>query len=1568
AISDYKATTSTAPNFAYDLCHQKITAEQKEALDLSHWDVACNGAEPIRADTIDRFTEAFADCGFRRQAFYPCYGLAEATLLVTGGQKENKPEPYNVSKTALAQNRVIDAAGTDSQRLVSSGQSWLDQKVVIVNPDSLAACKEKEVGEIWVSGRSVAQGYWQQPEETAKTFQAHLQTGEGPFLRTGDLGFLKDHQLYVTGRIKDLIIIRGQNHYPQDIERTVEASHPALQPAGGAAFSIEVEGQEQLVVAHEIQRTYLRKIDPAELCTHIRRAVSEAHQLQIHAIALLKPTAIPKTSSGKTQRYLCRQQFLNNELKFIHLDQFKQPVSSQPESTATTGAAIEIQQWLVTWLANHLKVPTTTINPDAAFADYGLDSVAAVEMGQALSDWLKAPPRALDATIAWNYPTISALAHYVADEFDQLDLQEESVHTVNEPIAIIGMGCRLPGGVQTPDEFWQLLVNGVETVTDIPTDRWDVSAYYDPTPDTPGKMYTRQGAFLKQVDQFDPQFFGISPREAVGMDPQQRLLLEVSWEALEQAGQAPERLQRTPTGVFIGLGSDDYAHLNLNQTEPDPYSSLGNNRGVAAGRIAYVLGLQGPAMQVDTTCSSSLLAIHLAAESLKSGQCNLALAGGVSLMLSPETTVGLCSLKALAPDGRSKPFASNADGYGRGEGCGVVILKRLSEAERDNDNILAIIQGSAVNHDGQSNGLTAPNGTAQTTLLKTALHQAQTTANQLQYIETHGTGTVLGDPIEVMAINNVVNQHQNRETPLLIGTVKSNIGHLEAAAGVAGLMKVVLALQHRQIPPNLHFNEPNPHIPWDEIPIRVPTTVTPWSVAKKRQAGVSSFGMSGTNVHVIISEAPQNRSDHQQGLPDQAHRPTHLLALSANSDAGLKRLSKQYAQYLARSSNQPLGNLCFMINAGRPHLDYRLTVVAQSSTELQQKLQDPDEWRQGKIQPSRHPNIAFLFTGQGGQSINMGRDLYENQPIFRQALTDCTAIIDPALNINLLDTMYPTDPSNIEQSAEALNKAQYTQPALFAVAYALAQLWDSWGVKPAVVMGHSLGELVAACVAGIFDLSDALTLVIARARLMRRLPQNGAMVAVMADEALVKEAIAPYADTVSIAAINGPQHIVISGETKAIDTIVQQLQTEQIKTKSLTVSHAFHSPLMEPILTEFAEIADTINYKRPHTKIVSTITGALVSDEMSQPVYWINQIRQAVQFTNGMEALKEEGVDTFIEIGPTPTLLALGQQYLSEARYQWLPTLRPSQNDSVQILDSLGQLYVKGINIDWRAVGTTSGVQADKQSGSDLSKNRLIDTLSNSQVREAWAEWLESVRWEPHPQFEPLPHYPDLSKQLPQQLEVRFNALSAQFNLSHYQAMAQQIEQVCLDYSLQALTTLGVMFKPGIYLTETDVMQQLGIVAHYRPLLQRMLQILAEANILQMTADATWQVYQTPIYNNPKQQIAKIRADSGLMVTAELTLLERCGDNLSRVLQGHQHPLELLFPDGDLTVVTELYQRSIVAQTMNTLIKQVVLARFEPLSPTQRLRILEIGAGTGGTTAWLLPHLPAAQANYVFTD
>lgn len=867
---------------------------------------------------------------------------------------------------------------------------------------------------------------------------------------------------------------------------------------------------------------------------------------------------------------------------------------------------------------------------------------------------------------------------------------------VTEPIAIIGMGCRFPGGANTPEEYWQLLSNGVDAITEVPASRWDIDAYFDPDPATPGKMASRWGGFLKDVDLFDPQFFGISPREAMSMDPQQRLLLEVTWEALENAGYAPEQLSGSQTGVFVGICNNDYSQLLMggDSRDYDAYVATGSAYSVASGRLSYVLGLQGPSVSIDTACSSSLVALHLAVQSLRNRECRMALAGGVNLILGPDITVILSKANMMSPDGRCKTFDAAANGFVRAEGCGIVALKRLSDAQADGDNIVAVIRGSAMNQDGRSNGLTAPNGPSQEAVIQAALADAGVTARDIGYVETHGTGTSLGDPIEVQALGAVMSERDTHDHPVMLGSVKTNFGHLESAAGVAGLIKLALVLKHAEIPPHLHLTQRNPYIAWDEYPLTIPTEFTPWPAqSEQRLGGVSSFGFSGTNVHMILESAPAPKL-----AQASTERPVHILSLSARREDALQDLATQFQHYLETHPDDSLADICYTANVGRSQFEHRLAIVGQHREHFAQALaafttgENKAEILSGQTRGTRQPEIAFLFTGQGSQYVDMGRQLYETQPTFRRVIDQCDKLLQPYLDRSLLSMLYPDksdshDQSKVQKQTDIINETTYTQPVLFALEYALAELWQSWGVKPTAVMGHSVGEYVAACVAGVFSLEDGLKLMVERGRLMQSTSQTGLMAALFVEESRVVAAIEPYADQVSIAAVNGPESVVISGERAAVEAVLETFKAEGVRPRPLAISIAGHSPLMDPILAEFEQKAAEVTYAAPQIELISGLTGQPVDGtEIAQPSYWCRHLREGVEFFPAIDTLYRQGYRLFLEIGPDPILISMGQRCLSSnalAETIWLPSLRPKHEDWSQMLTSLGTLYSQGVNIDW---------------------------------------------------------------------------------------------------------------------------------------------------------------------------------------------------------------------------------------------------------------------------------------------
>jgi natural product biosynthesis luciferase-like monooxygenase protein/amino acid adenylation domain-containing protein len=1312
-ITRYGVTHSSAPNFAYELCARKVSPDERAALDLSGWRVAGNAAEPVHRETLERFHEKFAPCGFRWEAFYPSFGLAEATLMVSaGGAEPHAPLVITAQASALEQERrVVEVAPeqTGARSLVGCGRPIADTELAIVDPETRRRCAPDEIGEIWVKCEGLARGFWKHPEETEAKFNARIaDTHEGPFMRTGDLGFMRHGELFISGRVKDLVIIRGQNYYPQDIEWTVEQSHPLLRPGCCAAFSVEVGLEERLVLVQEVRREF-SPADEREVVEAIRGRVAERHELQPYAVVLIKTGTINKTSSGKIQRHASRREFLAGtqeavarwyapdaaEFETRSSDDAKVAPPNPTPLFEKTQTAEAVRDWLVEKISLGAGIAPAEVDAGQPFRRFGFDSAQTVALVGDLSAWLGRP---LPPTLFWDYPTAEAVARHLGEDSPR-DAQtaetrppaaraEVACETANEraesdAIAIVGMGCRFPGA-DNVEAFWQLLRDGVDAITEVPAGRWVADS-----PDEPRGGIARRGGFLKHVDGFDAPFFGVSPREAAQIDPQQRLLLEVAWEALEDAGYAPDRLGGTQTGVFVGISNSDYAQFQFNAGgSPDAYAGTGTALSINANRLSYMLDLRGPSIAVDTACSSSLVAVHAACQSLRAGETRLALVGGVNLLLTPKLTEALARAGMMSTDGHCKTFDAAADGYVRSEGCGVVVLKRLSEAVRDGDRVVALIRGSAVNQDGRSNGLTAPNGLAQQALVRQALENACVAASQIGYVEAHGTGTPLGDPIEFGALGAVLREGRGGGARCLVGSVKTNIGHLEAAAGIAGLIKAALCLEREHVPPHLHVRNLNPHLATEDSPLEIAARPRDWKRGGARRfAGVSSFGFGGTNAHVVLEEAPAVLEEARAAAAVEPERPAHILSLSARSHGALRELARRYADHLALHNGETLPDVCFTANTGRARFTHRLAAVGESREQIALALRafaDGERTarglRQAHVSGRRRAHTAFLFTGQGAQYLGMGRELYETQPSFRRALDRCDEILRPALRRPLLSVLYGegASPSPLDETA-------YTQPALFAFEYALAELWRAWGVEPDFVLGHSVGEYAAACFAGAFTLEEGLSLVAARGRLMGSLPPSGEMAVVFADESRITAALAPYGGRVSVAAVNGPANTVVSGEREAVREVLRRLEADGATTRALNVSRAFHSPLIEPVMGDFERALRRVQFRPLRVPLVSGQTGEVLEAGASVGAdFWMSHAREPVRFDAAMRTLAQRGCEQFVELGPDAPLLNMGRRCLPAAKGIWLPSLRRGQSDWRVLLDSLATLYVMGAEVDWK--------------------------------------------------------------------------------------------------------------------------------------------------------------------------------------------------------------------------------------------------------------------------------------------
>lgn len=1127
-------------------------------------------------------------------------------------------------------------------------------------------------------------------------------------------------------------------------------------------------------------------------------------------------------------------------------------------------------------------------------------------------------------------------------------------------IAVIGIGCRYPGGANSPDAYWDLLAEGVDAVREVPDDRWSAEDLYDPDSTVRGKMATRWGGFLDDIDKFDPAFFEITDREAIRMDPQQRLLLETTWEALEDAGIIAGQLAGSATGVFVGahnLSSDYFVRQLFDRYDIDPYSATGGAHSILANRLSYWLDLQGPSFSVDTACSAALVAGHLAVNSLRSGESDLAILGAVNLILSPETTIALSGLQMMASDGRCKTFDASADGFVRGEGCGAVILKRLEDAQRDGDSIYALIRGSAVNQDGRTNGLTAPNGLSQQKVINQALRHAGVDATQIGYVETHGTGTAMGDPIEVEALSEVIGKPDNG-LRCALGAVKTNIGHLEAAAGLAGLIKAVLCLHRGFIPPNLHYTKTNPHISLDGTRFVVPKEGLDWSAAEEpRFAGVSSFGFGGTNAHIVLEEAPATAvSDNVDDATDP------LLVISARDDDALKDMAAAYRDALAMDESS-YRDVCYTAACRRTHHERRLAVLEPDHDSALGAL---DAYLRGDAAENvlhqessmvEGPGQAWVFSGQGSQRVGMGQRLLQTEPVFRQKIEHIDELLGKLAGWSLLEELQTAD-------EDRLGHTEFAQPAIFAMQVGLAVLLQYYGVRPDAVVGHSLGEVAAAHVAGCLTLEDAVTVIYHRGKLMQKLHGAGKMAVVTAREADVRDRIAAGHDGVTIAAVNGPFAVTVSGAPDAIDTFVAGLESPH---RLMPVHYAFHSLQMDPLKNELVAALDGIEVREPELSVYSTVRGGLAEPGDFGPEYWARNIREPVAFANAIETLIDAGTSQFTELAPQAVLGPAIEQCLDGRRHRAAVVGVLLRSRPEEIGFALSSLFVNGVAVDWsNYYGSGANVVRlptyawqrkrcwfEPSARSDSGADRETD-IGDWCYQVAWpirtpfAGWVSRAAADG---FAPLAAVTDA-------VEAKRGDAYRKHGAEDSRELVAMLEKLSVEYAAQSLQQLGFELHKGASYSREDIDSM--VPGYGRRIVARLFGLLAEQGAMTAIGES-WRV--TGNVPGPVD-VPTMHGDAA----AVLELLERCGEQVANVVLQKTDPLSLLFPDDYSTSAEWIYADAPFSRVANDLVADTVAALCDPWPESRTLRVLEIGAGTGGTTRKVLPLLNKERTEYVFTD
>ncbi|MCX7922533.1 MAG: SDR family oxidoreductase [Clostridia bacterium] len=1297
-ISKHRITLTGSPNFGYKLVLNRVKPELLERLDLSCLKYIFNGAEPISVPLMEEFMEKLSVCGLKKSAMYPVYGMAEACLAVSFPIPFEEPVVQSVSRQNLVSKSTvthIEAKSKDALLLADEGYPVNGIEIRVVDHNG-SVVHEGIVGEIQIRGNNVTSGYINNPEANRSSFH------EG-WLKTGDTGFMVNGRLTVVGRLKDIIFVNGQNFFAHDIESVIEELEGV--EAGkvvACGWHDETERREKVALFSTLR---VKKDNVKAFYSKILKHVNEVFGIPVDYVVSV--STIPKTTSGKIQRFALVQAFRNNEYegKIINAEALScTPIDEVQDKWVNRSKLAETicEIW-----SKVLDRPANAISYEQPFLAIGGTSLKAIQVLGLLEDELNLK---LTHDLLIKCRTIRDMEEYISNIFNNKDLHSQHLPEIkrmgnnnlneNDEIAVISMACRFPDA-SNPEEFWNNILNGKYSIGDVPSERWNIDDYYSSAPQF-GKTYCRTGAFVKDVYDFDHGLFNITEKEAEIMDPQQRMILELVFELMERAGYSRQKVEGKKVALYIGASTNSFYEYHLSTlnkmnlqnfesfsalskeqqdlimdewrnklgvTEAHPNILVDNILNMIAARASQEFNFKGPALVVDTACSSSLVTIHMACESIKRGECELAIAGGINLLLTPTPYIYFSSAGALSVSGSSKVFDADADGFVPGEGAGLIMLKPLKKAIEDKNDILAVIKASAINNDGHSIGVMAPNPDGQREVIESLYWSNDMSPVGLQYVETHGTGTKIGDPSEIRALSNAFGNWNLDKNSIAIGSVKANIGHLLSAAGVGSFIKVVMALMNKKMPPQINVATQNPMIKFNETPFYILNEGKDWDVGDgvARRAAINSFGFGGTNCHIVVEEKP---IEADIVCEKYIEKPKHLLCLSANTEASLEQKVRKFSEFLEENAHYSIGDVCYTENALRTSMKHRCYVIANDTKELAEKLKEVNV---GESTSAIVPKVALMFTGQGCQYEGMGRELYEKLPAFRKYVDICSDAFLPYINAKITDLIYSENADD-----KYLAQTNITQPVVFTIDYALGRLMLDLGVKPLYVLGHSVGEWVAACIAGVVSLEDAAKLVSIRGKLMSELEVAGAMAAVFTTGSNIEALLEPYRDSLWVAGYN-VTHQVVSGKSDAMDEFMKDVQKRGIGAKRLNVSQAFHTPLMTPMLEAFRKELEATNFKMPNIPVVSNTTAKSYTQPFTAQ-YWLEHIQGAVRFEQSIKYLLDKGVNILVEAGPDKILTGMASG-LAAQHNQILALMDRKKDNWDVLLSTLGKLFTLGLKM-----------------------------------------------------------------------------------------------------------------------------------------------------------------------------------------------------------------------------------------------------------------------------------------------